>query len=540
MTEYTAAYKQQMFKSQKDVWRFGDQVIINTSDCYAYVEGYIASLFSKAPAVTVGPDATGLGNTGVVEALVNRFLYDEYATLEAGLRYGLLYPCGFYKLGISEKDRAIDSIEIRAVHPWDIIVDMESNKWDTQRFIGHRYYITLDDAKQKWKNKEWTGATKEDYLSNWNQTQVSGNLNNSGTLVSTFNTRKRDGSTMLTFVEIIEFYDMVADTLIFYSPSISTGDNILEEISPIPYRAYDGAPLPPIAPLYFGVDPHIPLKGMSAVSRVYDQLFEINNLRTVWANGLRKDARVYMARKGTIDGEARSQLSSNIDSSVVEIDCPPDQPLGNIIMPVPQASFSPDYSIYKAEVRSDLDRGSILAPFTRGVATNSSATEIAALTQYSASEIGKLARARDTSIESVARIYVSMLDFLIETSESQTPEIIYVEGKAIPLVCKDLKGKFRFAASDQSSTPVSAALKRQKFVEALPVLLSLGVDKQKILEMFIKELDLPPSLAKMGSEQGAQLGKGSAAPSGVEAPAGAPEALPVGGGSVAADVRAGG
>ena len=533
MSKYTDAYKGQMFRKQSNEFNFGDAVILNTSDCYAFVESYIASLFSKAPAVSVGPDATAKGSPEIVQTLVNRFLYDEFTTLENGIRYALLYPCSFFKLGICEKDMAVDSIEIRSVKPWDIIVDMEANKWNSQRFVGHRYYLPLDDAKEKWSAKEWIPAIKDDYLSNWTSSDVSNNMNFNGTLVSTFNTKKKDGSTLLTFVEIIEMYDMINDELIFFSPSIKTSDGILETVSPIPYRTFDDAPLAPIAPLFLSTDPHLPLKGMSSVGRVYDQLFEINNLRTVWANGLRKDARIYMAHKGSIDQEARSQLASNIDNSIVEVNCPPDVSLGNVIIPVPQVTYSPDYAIYKAEVRADLDRGSILAPFTRGVASSSSATEVAALVQYSASEIGKLARARDVCIEQIAKIYISMLHFLLDTSDDGSPELIYIEGKPTPLVPSDFLGKFTYAASDQSASPVSAALRKQQFTESIPVLLSLGVDKAKILELFLKEMGLPMDLAKAGASTGAQM-----TPVGKQMGP-ADVAIPVGGGAAAAAIRSG-
>jgi len=64
--------------------------------------------------------------------------------------------------------------------------------------------------------------------------------------------------------------------------------------------------------------------------------------------------------------------------------------------------------------RSDINRGSILAPFSRGEATKATATEVAALAQYSASEIGKLARERDGAIEMISTVYLRIIALMAE------------------------------------------------------------------------------------------------------------------------------
>ena len=99
MAAYTRAYKGEMFDDTTDHQHQPiNMVTINTADTYAYVEGFVASLYSKSPAVTVGGDAGGKGNTEVVEACVNQFLYDKVEQVERGLRYSLIYPYSFYKL----------------------------------------------------------------------------------------------------------------------------------------------------------------------------------------------------------------------------------------------------------------------------------------------------------------------------------------------------------------------------------------------------------------------------------------------------------
>ena len=538
MEAYTRAYRSEMFREQKTAK--GGVVTVETADAYGFVESFIASLFAKAPAVAVGGDPQGIGEPDTVEMVLNRFLYEKAEMLETGLRYALIYPCSFFKLGLMEKELAMDSIDIKAVHPWDVIIDMDANNWESMRFCGHRYYLPAKQAKERFGNKRFKASIKNDYLNEFNQV-----LDSADTSYLLSNGGKIDDmeDALLQYVEIYELYDLINDELIFYSPNYDSKDGVIEKAPAIPFRKADGTPCAPIAPMYLAYDPQYPLKGFSRLGLIYDQLWEVNNLRTVWANGLRRDARVYVTRKGTLDEEAKAILAENRDQSIVEMDLPPDSDARTAIVPLIANTFSPDYSIYKAEVRQDLDRGSILAPFTRGQATNASATEIAALTQYSASEIGKLARSRDRSLEIICQIYVSMFQHLLMTKpDDHAKEMVYIDGNVKVLTEEDFRGKFKYAAADQSSTPLSAAIKKQSITELLPVLVQLGVDPRKILEELIRLHNLPedfmpeeapPMPTAPGGGQGAQQ-----APLGP--PADSPDAIPVGGGTEAAAIRGAG
>ena len=51
-----------------------DQVLIETTRAYEYIEGYIASLYSRNPAVVTKGDVRGKGDSNKVQALSNAFL----------------------------------------------------------------------------------------------------------------------------------------------------------------------------------------------------------------------------------------------------------------------------------------------------------------------------------------------------------------------------------------------------------------------------------------------------------------------------------
>jgi len=276
------------------------------------------------------------------------------------------------------------------------------------------------------------------------------------------------------------------------------------------------------------------------MARVYDQLWEINNLRTVWANGLRRDARIYVAAKGTLDEEGKAILAENRDQSIVELDISPGDDARNAIVPLVTNTFSPDYSIYKAEIRADLDRGSVMAPFTRGTATNATATEIAALTQYAASEIGRLARFFHRSVEYCAEIYQALTFHLLMTNEGKNKEVVLIDGRPRVLTPDVFSGKFKFVFSDQASSPVTTAVKKAALIQLIPIMEGLGVPQQELAKYLIKLFDMPeefiPPTAEAPDQEGVAQGLGEDTGSPTEVP----EGIPVGGGKAAAMIRASG
>jgi hypothetical protein len=547
MDQYSRAYLKKMFTDYNGLSHYSQEnIVVETADGYSYIESHVASLFPKAPAVVVSYDATAEGDPEACQAVANRFLFDQFSILEQGLRYSLIYPFAAFKLAICDRKRVIDSVEIKPVCPWDIVVDQEASRWENQRFVGHRYYIPVDEARAKWGNKDFSGAEKTDYLDQaYGVNQAGTNYNSSK--VRTLNTRKSNGSTMLTFIEVFEMYDFVNDELTFFSPNLLTNDGVLESISPIPFRSPDDEPMSTLVPLYLGQDPAIPLRGSSTMGRIYSQLYEINSLRTFYARSVRKDTRLFVARKGMLDEEAKAQITDNIDNSVIEIDAPFDMQVSNIITPLQNLQMSNDFYRYSQEVRADLDRGSILSPLTRGQATsNATATEVSALTQYSATEIGRLARIRDQAVENIAKVYLMLVGLLLEAEKDKPKEVVVVEGKKVVLTPDQFAASFRVVALDNGATPLSTAVKRQRLVELLPVLLSLGVDKKLLVGQLVRDFELPTLILDKLEEAEAEAKKLAEAQA-QQVPAvppaeigggGLPGAIPVGGGEVGQEIRA--
>ena len=115
-------------------------------------------------------------------------------------------------------------------------------------------------------------------------------------------------------------------------------------------------------------------------------------VRTYQANAVRKASRQYLVKKGALDEEQMAQITSGIDGLFVEVD---EESLAGVMTAVPQNPTPPELEFYVNQVQRDKDKGSILAPFTRGESSRTSATEAAALAAYTSSEIGRLATDRD-------------------------------------------------------------------------------------------------------------------------------------------------
>ena len=468
LKRYRDVYENRFWQSE---YMDDTMVRVETADCFSYVEGFIASLFSRNPAVVVAKDTSIIeGNPLMAQEVINRFLFDKREQLEIASRLALIYTSAFLKLSPTDSEDMLEKVSIRAIPCWEIIRDLDASSWSEQRYMAHTYYLSVPEAKRKFGNKRFTAIPKVDFFTPQEKyTGVSEDLPDD-----------------YLYIQVVEFYDMAYDMLYFWTPNYSDGESLLEK-SQIPIRTYDDKPLSPICPLYYARRPEKPMLGMSAVCRVYDQFYEKNILRTYWANSVRRDSRQYLYKEGSLDEEALAKITAGIDGAMIPVDEPV---LDGVIRAVGVEPLSGNFDRYLNYIEQDINRGSILAPFSRGEATRATATEVTALAQYSASEIGKLARERDNAIEQLALVYLRTISLLTEDDEQA---VIEVNNLPKVITVQDLDAKFRIVALDQSSTPLSEALKRSNLVQLLPVLTQLGVPADKIKEEIVRLYDLPES-----------------------------------------------
>ena len=490
LKRYKDAYETKFWESES---YDSTMIRIETSDAFGYIEGFIASLFTKTPSVIVGDDiaATG-GDAKLAQAASNRFLYTQREQLEIASRLALIYEYSALKLCPQDSNEMLDKVSIEAIPCWEVMVDRDASDEKTSRFIGHNYFITLPEARKKFGNKKFTPVPKQDYFDSY---QDRSNL---------YDDSLANLPDDYLYVEIVELYDLLYDEVYYWSPNYSGGDKVLDRAS-IPIRTYNDNPLPNITTLYYSRCPSKPMDGLSALARIYDQIYEKNILRTYWANAVRRDSRQYLYKEGSFDEEQLAKITAGIDGAMIGVD---EDSLSGLIQQVGVEPISSNFDRYLAYIEQDINRGSILAPFSRGEATKATATEITALAQYSASEIGKMAREKDQALERITEIYIRLLDLLADDGETA---VLDVEGEARVITPTDLDGKFRINALDQGSTPLSDAMRKQNFLALLPTLQGLGVPPEKIKEELIRMYELPKDFLEVIEQPPAPVASPSAA-----------------------------
>ena len=490
LKRYKDAYETKFWESES---YDSTMIRIETSDAFGYIEGFIASLFTKTPSVIVGDDiaATG-GDAKLAQAVSNRFLYTQREQLEIASRLALIYEYSALKLCPQDSNEMLDKVSIEAIPCWEVMVDRDASDEKTSRFIGHNYFITLPEARKKFGNKKFTPVPKQDYFDSY---QDRSNL---------YDDSLANLPDDYLYVEIVELYDLLYDEVYYWSPNYSGGDKVLDRAS-IPIRTYNDNPLPNITLLYYSRCPSKPMDGLSALARIYDQIYEKNILRTYWANAVRRDSRQYLYKEGSFDEEQLAKITAGIDGAMIGVD---EDSLTGLIQQVGVEPISSNFDRYLAYIEQDINRGSILAPFSRGEATKATATEITALAQYSASEIGKMAREKDQALERITEIYIRLLDLLADEGETA---VLDVEGEARVITPTDLDGKFRINALDQGSTPLSDAMRKQNFLALLPTLQGLGVPPTKIKEELIRMYELPKDFLEVIEQPPAPVASPSAA-----------------------------
>tara|TARA_Y100001973_G_C5208218_1_gene343283 strand:- start:1477 stop:3081 length:1605 start_codon:yes stop_codon:yes gene_type:complete len=475
MTRYRAAYENKFWDNQFSL-RAQDEAQINIQVAlgHEFIESYIASLFSKHPAVVLKPGLQGKGNVEYSEAVVNDFLMRAQETIERCSRLALIYPHAYMKL-IPVEDKVLYRRMVPiAIEPWNVLVDEDAQSQDLQRYIGHWYTMTTEEAKDKF-GKKMEGEGKIDYFKH--------------------NLPDLEDKSVFEYVQILEFYDLVNDQLLFYSPQYKAGEKFVEKVSPIPFRDFEDRPITPLIPFYFSRLPDQPLMGYGVMQRIYDQCYEMNIIRSYQASAVRKASRQYIVKKGAIDEESMAKVTSGIDGLFVEVET---DDMDSIIRPVPHVALPHELQLYAQQIMDDRERGGVTASFTRGESTRATATEIAALAAYTSSELGRMARARDGAIEGLAKTFLPMMAMFIDQN---APEAVLINDKAVLLKAGDLMGDFVTYASDMATTPMSEQMAKQQLLENVPTLLGLGVAPQVLLQEIVRMLNLPESFLQGGQAQ---------------------------------------
>ena len=90
----------------------------------------------------------------------------------------------------------------------------------------------------------------------------------------------------------------------------------------------------------------------------------------------------------------------------------------------------------------------------------------------------------------MAQVYIAMQ----RTFLGDDKDIILLNGQPETIGFDDLNGDFGYYAQDSGSTPVSEAVKKQKFLMTVPLLQQLGVAPEAILSEIVRLFNLPENI----------------------------------------------
>jgi len=477
MYQYRAAYEHDFW--EKNIGNgIGDDLRVETSEAYGIIESFVASLYSKTPGVVIKQDIRGKGAPEKAQVLANDWLSMQRSDIKLASIRSLLYGASFIKLLPREDLDIFKRVIPVAINPWEIIIDRDAYRWTEQKYTGHVYWLSLKEAKKKFGNKKYDTLVREDYFD------------------KNMGQDKYPNNEMFKFIRVVELYDIDEKTVKFWSPNYANGERILDE-GPMLADAI-GRPIIPIVPLYFISKVDRPLEGYSSLKIRYDQIKEMNILRTYQARAVRKSARQWLLPRGVLTDEQKAMIESGYDGLLIEVDAD-EYPIDKIIAPIPQTPVPQETYEYYQYVKQDLDRGSLVAPFTKGEATKATATEVTALAAYTSTEIGSFAKERDSFVEQLVEVYLGILSYYLD--ENDQPELVTLKGKSMVINPEDISARFNIFASDTASTPLTDIARKSEFMGIVGPLAEMGVPKDKILEHMVSLFDLPEDFIPEKAEQ---------------------------------------
>lgn len=494
MDQCARAYSCQLSKAMGDAQdRWSDP--IETQHANQAVESVVSTLYPKALSVKVGPPTAGPSNVKGVEAILNSLLAPSTPSAHTGVRLSLIYPFACYYLASRPFPDLIRKLELHSLRPQEVLIDRSARSWSTMQYVGVVRWIPVSKVLSTYRVKAANLAVHDcatDYPSaEYKQDRFSAPPENG-------------------LVRVIEFYDLINDKLIEYSPDLRTNDGILrnksilsmptddmdeEELASlrdddsIPARDRYDVPVVPIIPVYMAELPDRPLEGSSLVERSlsYFKALFVHRNRIYEAS---KQITPMFYTNAKLDADTRSAIKAGRHGTILtQLQSEDDKPVA--FAPIPVADVPQGLYEISQVLESDLQMASNLAPFTRGEESEgATATEIRTLSAYSSSMVGQWQLRRDQAIDAVCRAALATYAVLLQ---GETVEIVY-RGEAISVTAEELLAEYTISVYDGGQTPLSDSQVGEQLVNLAPVLERLGSSKTEILRAIVSTLKLPEAL----------------------------------------------
>ena len=393
------------------------------------LSGYISSLYPRRIEVVVSSSPYTTGDAEKAELVVNDWMNQPLMRerILSASRQALLYKGAGAKIGYDPAGEGLSRVWMRVFPYWEMVLDSDVHDWEDSRFFGHVSYRPKQEIIEEYglEEEDVGGSGREDYLGSY----IAGTKR----IRSSEDTSVSDNQ---EFVRVLEFCNMVDDfydtdgtrykgrlEIYILDEGYGDGEHLPIYMGPLPLVDAKGHPMAHVVPLIFEHEPEYPYRGLAYTDQLMPQQKEINALRSFLSNASRRDARVYLARKGALDADAFTDLKSGEDGVIIEVDEQYAGNLSNVVVPIQHGSMSSNLIQTMSLADSDIERQTTLSPAALGQITKATAEEIRAVERHTDSEFGRHAEKRDLwLVEIVERVLAAYVGSFFDVGDSEGAE----------------------------------------------------------------------------------------------------------------------
>ena len=335
----------------------GTEVEVNK--LWRRVMTYKAALYRNTSRIECGPDPImDRGDPSVASAVSNAMWVDETTAeqMDRAVEMAILFPGSGFKVGV-DAGRAppVRRVWTRVIPWWEMVLDADVSDIKDERFRGHRYWAPKSLIEDTYNVKGLVGRRRMDFMLQDVATEVDKR--------DFVNTESDQDGEFVEVLELSNFVDWVK------GPSGGTykgrqevyvlgqADKFKTPVSreALAFADADGVGMSHIEPLIFCHEPSFPLRGVSPCERILPQLRETNVYRTHMAEILRRNARKFLYRKGSLTDDQLDKLMSSVDMVFCAIEDETVE-LATILRPVPEIPISAEFWHWMDKVGADDDQ----------------------------------------------------------------------------------------------------------------------------------------------------------------------------------------
>ena len=404
-----------------------------------------------------------------------------------------------------------DSPFAERVSPFDVFVDPDATSMHDVRWIAQRIRRPISEVKSDRRYDK----TARDQIASTGYSRYGDDPS-----------RRKIQDKSMGYAEVWEFYDIVNKSMCVFADG---GDRFLIKPMRMPYSF--GQPFVMIRN-YDVPDSFYPIGDLEQIEPMQH---ELNETRTQMMNHRKRFSRKYLYKESAFDALGRAALQSTEDNVIVPVVS--DEPLPNVIQPMPAVINPPEFYNQSDLITNDIDRISGVAEFMRGGSPDirRTATEASLIQDAQNARTSDKLATIELAIAEIGKRMVALAQQFM-TGE-QVARIMGKDGEPLWVTYNRdyLEGDFDYEVAAGSTQPVNESFRRQmalQMVDAMAPFAGAGIINMKEMAAYVLQYGFgvknPEKFLSTPEPQAPPAGP--AGPVGPAAPMGAPsmQQLPAG------------